>query len=575
MSQLRILFVDDSDLDVMLAVKALRQAGYEVVQARVDRALDMETKLLAQNWDAVICDHSMPEFDALSALRLHKQIGEDVPFLILSGAMADDLAIAAMREGARDFVSKSQLSRLAPAVERELREAKNRQLLRQTQASVDRLLHYDRLTGVGNIDALMQKLAAMTAAGTPLWLVLVDVHRFRRLTQSLGMVTANRILRVLAMRLDGLPGEDGFTARVGVDRFGMLFKVGSMPADESIDKISEQIRLALLPPFELGEQKYVVTTYIGAAAAPMHGKRADELLHAAEAALDAAKRVGPQHFVIFGAEVAAAAASAEVAPQEGDSSALERALYRAVSNGEFVLHYQPQVYLASGRPLAVEALLRWRCPERGLQTAADFVPMLEDSGLISLVGDWVIGEAASQLRRWRDMGLPRIGMTVNISAVQFQSPAFVANLERLLRDAGVAASDIELDISESIALGNEELTIATLGELKRLGIQVALDDFGSGYSSLAYLQHFALTRLKIDSAFVHGSSPLPTSACPDMVRAIVALGEHLQLPTLAEGVETADQAAQMQAAGCHAAQGYFFARPMPAEELEDYLRRWG
>jgi diguanylate cyclase len=574
MSQLRILFVDDSDLDVMLAVKALRQAGYEVVQARVDRAADMETKLLSQNWDAVICDHSMPEFDALSALRLHKEVGEDVPFLILSGAMADDVAIAAMREGARDFVSKGQLSRLAPAIEREMREAKNRQLLRQTQASVDRLLHYDRLTGVGNIDALMQKLAAMTATATPLWLVLVDVHRFRRLTQSLGMVTANRILRVLAMRLDALPGEDGFTARVGIDRFAMLFKVGSMSADESVDQISERIRLALLPPFELGEQKYAVTAYLGAAGAPMHGKRADELLHAAEAALDAAKRVGPQHFVVFGAEAPVPAARAEVAPGDSDSAALERALYRAVSNGEFVLHYQPQVYLASGRPLAVEALLRWRCPERGLQTAADFVPMLEDSGLISLVGDWVIGEAAGQLRRWREMGLPRIGMTVNISAVQFQSPAFVGNLERLLREAGVAPSDIELDISESIALGNEELTIATLGELKGLGIRVALDDFGSGYSSLAYLQHFSLTRLKIDSAFVHGSSPSPASACPDMVRAIVALGEHLQLPTLAEGVETADQAAQMQAAGCHAAQGYFFGQPMPAEELEHYLRRW-
>ena len=561
MQQIRVLFVDDSDLDVMLAVKALRAAQYDVVYTRVERADEMARELESTAWDVVICDHKMPEFDALTALRLHTRMHSEWPFIIVSGAMPDELAIEAMREGARDFLNKNNLSRLAPAIARELRDAQDRSLLRQTQASMDRLLYSDLLTGVGNQDALFQRLGEAVGKRERVALFLVDLDRFRRVTQSLGLVAANRILRVTAMRLGAVvEAHKGFVARLGADRFGLLMPyAGDRPL---LASVGAQIHEALQPPVHFDGHGFMVTAGVGVAITPDHALQVERLLQVAESALDEAKRAGGHGVVVYEEGMGA---------ETRHQLILEHALFHAMTRGEFVLHYQPQVALSSGRPLAIEALLRWQCPERGMVLPGEFVPLLEDSGLIVPVGQWVIGEALAQLKRWRDIGLTQVRLAINLSAAQFRQIDFVPMVQGLLKASGVPADQVELEITESVAMGNEEQTMATLTALKALGVTVAMDDFGTGYSSLAYLQHFSVDRLKIDQCFVRGEA---AGGHDGIVKAVVALGQSMNMATMAEGVETAAQAERLLASGCTEAQGFHFARPMPADEMTDYLRRW-
>ena len=562
MAQISILFVDDSDLDVMLAVRALRSAGYEVRYDRVERPDDLADRLTV-GWDAVVCDHQMPEFDALSALRLHRESGGDTPFLILSGAMPDEMAIDAMREGARDFIHKDNIGRLVPAIEREIRDARGRELLRQTQDSVDRLLHCDMLTGLGNVDAMMQRIAGEIARSRPFTLFLVDLDRFQRISQTLGMVAANRILRIAAMRLEALvvgQGEAGLAARIGVDRFALV-RPGLLD-EHGVEDFGRAIHALLQEPARVDDQDLIVTAGVGAAAYPAHGYRSDVVLRAAEAALDAAKRAGPRRISVY---------EPGMGSGEQPGLVLERALHRALAERQFVLHYQPQVELESGRPVAVEALLRWQAPERGLVAPGEFVPSLEDSGLILAVGDWVIEEATRQLREWRDAGLPRVRMAINLSALQFRQPDFVTRLADRIAEVGADPADIELEITEGVAMGNEENTIQTLSALKTLGVRLAIDDFGTGYSSLAYLRHFPVDCLKIDRSFLRSEAG---GAGYGVARAVVAMGASLNLSTVAEGIEHGEQCEAMKACGCTHAQGFHFARPMSAAECGHFLGRW-
>lgn len=565
MQQLRVLFVDDSDLDVMLAVRALRAAGYEVSYVRVERAEDFDRELQSAAWDVVICDHKMPEFDALTALRQHARLASEIPFVIVSGAMPDELAIDAMREGARDFLNKNNLSRLVPAIERELRGARDRHLLRQTQASMDRLLYSDLLTGVGNQDGLFQRLGEAFGKQQRIALVLVDLDRFRRVTQSLGMVAANRILRVTAMRLGAVVEvQQGFVARLGSDRFGLVIPYAGERA--GLDALGAQIHDALQPPVAFDGHGFMVSAGVGVAIAPDHALQVERLLQVAESALEQAKRAGGRGVVVY---------EAGMGTQTRNQLILEHALFRAAERREFVLHYQPLVELANGRPVGIEALLRWQCPQRGMVLPGDFVPQLEDSGLIVEVGQWVIGEALSQLKRWRESGLTRgltgFRLSINLSAAQFRQVDFVPTVQRLLTESGVPAAMVELEITESVAMGNEEQTIATLTALKALGVSVAIDDFGTGYSSLAYLQHFPVDRLKIDQSFVRGEA---AGGNDGIVKAVLAIGRSMNLAITAEGVETVAQAERLIASGCLEAQGFHFARPMPADEMTAYLRRW-
>ncbi len=561
---LRVLFVDDSELDVELAARALRQSGHRIEWTRVETGAAMEEQLAQGGWDVVICDHNMPEFDSVSALALLQSRGGDLPFVIVSGMIPDDIAIEAMRRGARDFVSKDNLSRLAPVVEREIREAGNRAALRQAQASLEHLLRFDPLTGIANVDFLLEHLEHRSAPEqAPFLLLLVDINRFRKIMHGMGMVLANRVLRAVARRLSALIGEDDFVARASSDRFALVLSGIADPA--GAEAWFERLREAFAAGFSIQGQDLYLTCSIGAALHPRSADKENEgldLMQHAEAALETAKRAGPGQARLFHERMAQ--------PEKG-RLVLEAALYHALVNHEFVLHYQPQVDLATGRITGVEALLRWQSPERGLVSPLEFIPLLEETGLIVPVGEWVLGEACRQSVKWAQAGHHDLRVAVNLSALQFQQPRLAESVAMVIQRSGADPRNIELEITENIAMNQEEEVLDTLQQLRDIGVSLAIDDFGTGYSSLSYLQQFPVNRLKIDQSFVRGPA---AGSDLSIARAIVAMGTSLGLEVIAEGVETADQRSRLQECGCGEGQGYHFARPALPEDLAPALAQW-
>jgi EAL domain-containing protein (putative c-di-GMP-specific phosphodiesterase class I) len=251
---------------------------------------------------------------------------------------------------------------------------------------------------------------------------------------------------------------------------------------------------------------------------------------------------------------------------------LEADLRQALERGEFEVHYQPKVALATGRLTGLEALVRWRHPQRGLVAPTAFIPLAEESGLIRAIGQWVLEEACRQTRSWREQ-MPDVALStsVNLSACQLRQPTLLADVARALRESGVDPCCIELEMTESVAMEDAETTITLLQQLKALGVHLAIDDFGTGYSSLGYLQRFPVDVLKIDRAFVAGLRP--DNAHASIVDAVVSLGHALGLTVVAEGMETAEESHQVHALGCDLAQGYYFAKPLPREQAEAYIRR--
>jgi diguanylate cyclase (GGDEF)-like protein len=473
----------------------------------------------------------------------------------------DEVAIEAMRQGARDFISKDNLLRLAPVVEREVLEAGNRAALRQAQASLDHLMRFDPLTGIANADFLMEHLDRLTSTQEPrpFLLLLLDINRFRKIIHGMGMVLSNRVLRAVARRLSALTGRNDFIARISADRFALAI------ADASTEAEVEQWFTRLRDAFSMGisvqGQELFLTCSVGGALFPSHTCQGNDLMQSAEAALDAAKRAGPSQCRVFNERL--------TLPQKG-RLVLEAALYHALVNHEFVLHYQPQVELASGRITGVEALVRWQSPERGLVPPGEFIPLLEETGLIVPVGEWVLREACRQSVAWREAGYGPLRVAVNLSALQFQQPRLAESVKAIIEKSGADPRQIELEITENIAMNQEEEVLDTLRQLRDIGASLAIDDFGTGYSSLSYLQQFPIHRLKIDQSFVRGQA---AGGDLSIARAIVAMGNSLGLEVIAEGVETAEQRARLVEFGCLEGQGFHFFRPLPASDLAPILGR--
>ena len=364
----------------------------------------------------------------------------------------------------------------------------------------------------------------------------------------------------MAARLRATLRETDTICRQGGDEF--LVVLGELADAAAVKPVIDKLMGALLLPIHIDGQDIATTASIGIAQYPGDGGDFDTLLQKADTALYRAKDGGRNGYRFF--------------DESMNAEAVERLLLRsglrqALERGEFVLHYQPQLELKSGRMVGAEALLRWQRPGQGLLPPARFIAQAEESGLIVPIGDWVIEEACRQAVAWQREGLPPITVAVNLSAVQFARGGVEQVVERALRDSGLQPGCLELELTESILLSNTEQVLAAVRRLKGLGVRLSIDDFGTGYSSLSYLKRFAVDKLKIDRSFV---ADLLTDADDSaIVKAIVQMAHGLSLTTIAEGVEDAAVAQRLVELGCEEAQGYHFARPLPADALADYLRR--
>jgi diguanylate cyclase (GGDEF)-like protein len=425
------------------------------------------------------------------------------------------------------------------------------------------LAHHDALTGLPNRvlvqDRFNQAKAYADRTTNKVALLFLDLDSFKTINDSLGHTLGDTLLKQIAARLAECVRDTDTISRQGGDEFLIV-----LPAIQSTDdtalvlaKLLERLR----EPIHVDGHELSTSVSIGVAIYPDDGPDFDTLLKKSDMAMYRAKDAGRNTYCYFDEQMNVEAV---------EHLALRNDLRRALERDEFVLHYQPQLDLATGRVVGAEALIRWNHPDRGLVAPGHFIPVAEESGLIIPISEWVIHEACRQTVLWRRARLPDLLMAVNLSAVQFRRGDVEKTVMNALKKSGLNPQYLELELTESTLIHESESVLATVQRLKQLGVRFSIDDFGTGYSSLSYLKRFAIDKLKIDQSFIRDLAVDPDDAA--IVRAIIQMAQSLGLKTIAEGVETAEMLAPLRVFGCDEVQGYYFARPMPAKQFEQYLR---
>ena len=434
------------------------------------------------------------------------------------------------------------------------------------QAELHHLAHYDSLTGIPNrkmlSDRLQQACQEAERDGSCVALLFVDIDRFKQVNDSLGHSAGDAVLRTVVERLKATARRADTVARLSGDEFVILMERLSGPAD--VDAVAQRVVVSMREPIELLGHSLVVTVSIGSAIYPADDTRSSALLGKADAAMYEAKSVGRNSYRRY---------SPGMAMYNPASMLMENELRQAIERDELVLHFQPQVELASQRIVGAEALVRWCHPVRGLIPPVQFIPIAEASGLIVPLGEWVLRHALRQIKSWQQQGVPALRIAVNISALQVQQHRFSDFLEARLAEYEVDPRLIELELTESALMRNVDEVSQTLQEIKALGVSLAIDDFGTGFSSLSYLLRFPIDRLKIDQSFVRGIERLPVNQ--SVARAIIALANSLSLGVVAEGIEKSSERAMIEQLGCTEGQGYLFAKALPADVFSAFVAKFG
>ena len=423
------------------------------------------------------------------------------------------------------------------------------------------LSHYDVLTTLPNSAFFRNKLGkALRAAAEnhhTAAVLFMALDPYPRINETLGPAMADRLVRCVAKRLKDIMGGNDAVGYWGGDKFVLLLE---RPGDESqVVKIVQGIKKRIERRFFSFKQEFFLTSSIGIGLYPLHGSTVETLLKNAGAALFEAQECGGNGYRFYAADLNARSLK---------RFALENRLGRGLQRRQFTLHYQPQVDTGSWQITGAEALIRWEHPQLGPIAPADFIPFAEKSGLIIPIGEWVLRAACLQLKKWHASGFPKLNLAINVSARQFQEPASVDAIVEILQETELDPGCLELELTESSLMTNAEHVIKSLGKLKDLGVKLAIDDFGIGFSSFEYLRRLPLDILKIDRSFVRDASSLDGAA---LISSIVALAQKLRLRVVAEGVETEEQLRFLQRLGCYNMQGFLFSRPLPAGQFKRLL----
>lgn len=423
------------------------------------------------------------------------------------------------------------------------------------------LAHFDQLTGIPNRllfkDRLQQSLQHAKRRKKLFGLIFVDLDRFKYINDTLGHSLGDELLKIFSHRLTSSVRESDTVARVGGDEFVIILQnlIEARDAEKIASDIIENIRKPIL----IHDHEIQITASLGVALYPVHDDTVDGMIRKADAAMYEVKKKGRNDYLMY---------SDVTDDCFIQRNSLEMGLRMALNKNEFSLHYQPQINLSSNEVVGVEALLRWHHSELGLISPAQFIPIAEESGLIIFIGEWVLNEACRQQVEWIRQGLPPLRIAVNVSAIQFQQNNFFDCVKKAIEGSGIDPSYLELELTESLLMTNPLQTVSTLNKIRSLDIKFAIDDFGTGHSSLGYLTRFPIDKLKIDQSFIRNIQGDPVNEA--IVKAIIALGSSLGLEIIAEGVETMDELNCIKNYNCQEVQGYYFSRPIPADEFKEW-----
>lgn len=429
----------------------------------------------------------------------------------------------------------------------------------EKEREINYMAYYDSLTGLPNYTLYRKKLKkaieSAEARGELLCVVLIDLDSFKSVNDMMGHESGDKILKKISCRLLECVGDQGSVARFGGDEF--LLMLDSVSSHRDMEKILECVMDSFAEPISVGSQEFHITASIGVASYPEDGRSADELIKNSDIAMYSSKDRGKNRYTLC---------SAEMKDETQEKVKLTNSLYRALEREEFDLHYQPQVDVKSGKLVGLEALLRWTHPEHGTVSPGVFIPLAEHTGLINAIGDWVIATACRQGAQWQKRGLEGVRMAVNLSVEQFRSSGFSDRIEEILIETGMSPELLELEVTESIALDDSYDVVNTLEKLRESNIMVAIDDFGTEYSSLSRIKLLPADRIKIDRQFVKSLDVDKKDKA--VVKAIIELARNLDFKVIAEGVETEEQLEFLKRQNCDEIQGYYYCKPLPPEELE-------
>ncbi|HEY6241211.1 MAG TPA: EAL domain-containing protein [Burkholderiales bacterium] len=438
--------------------------------------------------------------------------------------------------------------------------------LRSALGSVRQMATHDHLTGLPNRvlfnEELQRALARAERHDRPVALFFMDLDRFKNINDTLGHQFGDRVLQEAAKRLVACVREGDIIARLGGDEFVLLVEeIGDAP---SLTEIARKLLAAVSDLGTIDGQELNVSLSIGICSYPLDGRDAKTLLAGADIAMYRAKERGRNGFCLY---------SAELQSHTPEKLALEAGLRHGVERGEFRVFYQPKIDIATGEITGVEALLRWQHPEKGMLLPEKFIHLAEETGLIIPIGLWTLREVCLRAKAWKDAGLPRMPIAVNLSASQFRQEELVPQLAEILKSTGVDADILELEITESMVMKDPDQAVQLMHNLRGMGVRLTIDDFGTGYSSLGYLKHFPINSLKVDRSFVRD---LPHSRDDIAItRAVIAMAHSLQMNVIAEGVELQEQLDTLRREGCDEFQGYICRPPLAEEDLIHFIRDSG
>jgi len=586
-----MLLVDD-ELPILRSLqRLLRRQDFPVITASSGAEA---LQLLKENEVAVVVsDYRMPEMNGVQLLDQVRELHPDTVRIILTGQADMEAVVGAVNRGAvyKFFTKPWQTQELTQELcdahrrhgleEEKLRlnnslqlvneDLKNtvdglRQNVEDKSRALDQAVHYDALTGLANrahiAELLTDTLVEAKQDNKQSAVLVFGLDRFKLINESCGQHGGDQLLKALSERFKQTVRDGDGLARTSGDEFG--FVVGAIESVQDSAGMAQRLLDSLKEPFEINGQEVFTSGSVGISLFPGDGDTAESLIRHAASAMHHAKEEGGNTYFYY---------AEQFNEQAQHRVVLERELRRAIEREEFSLYYQPRVSSTGSGIHGAEALLRWNHPERGWVSPLEFVPLLEETGLIETVGAWVIKEACQALKRWDTEGLPPVRVSVNLSPLQFWQGDLEATVTDALANAELDPADglLELEVTESLLMKHEDKTLSLLTSFRELGIPVALDDFGTGYSSLSYLTRFPIDYLKIDRSFISEITEREESAA--LVRAIISMARALKMKAVAEGVETDEQREFLQELGCDELQGYLYSAPRPEDEFKEWLQK--
>ena len=555
---MKLLLVEDNISDAEFLAATLRR--HEVANFELTHVCTIAEGIAAlaeDQYAVVLLDLNLPDGNGMECVEAFQGADPSIPIVVLSGQDDEEFAVSILNKGVQDYLVKWEGK--GRAIFRAIRYAIER---KRSELRLNYLAQYDALTGVPNRQYFQDQLSRATArarrSGTKVALFFLDLDQFKIVNDTLGHLAGDKLLREAAQRLSRTIRSGDVLARLGGDEFAVMAE--GMVTARDTEAIAQGLLRAIDAPFDVDGREVVITTSIGVTLYPNDHSDTTMLVKNADIAMYQAKEQGRNNFKFF---------TEHMHDELLRYHQFEHDIKKALDNDGFDVVYQPKINMTSRRIEGMEALLRWNCPDRGLVSATQFIPVAEESGHIVPLGYWVLEQACKSLRLWLDEELPVVPVAVNVSARQFQQADFAQRVFRIISQYELDPGLIELELTEGLLMEDTESARQCLNDLKDIGVRISIDDFGTGHSCLAYLRRFPIDVLKIDRSFVHEVGNGEDSEI--IINAIISLARSLKLGVVAEGVENVEQAEFLVQNGCHVAQGFMYSRPIAAEDLIPWL----